>query len=238
MAVAGGPNIVEDGLFISVDAANIKSYPGSGTVITDLISKTDGTLVNGTVFSATQGGILEFDGTNDHITVEYGSSSDFADEQFTLRAIFKWSGGGGGSDGRNYLIQNDDGGGSVFPLSLEINTRDYDPPRFASWDHTSDTGNHRNSTKEVEQDMWYDFVVTYERAGSHVIYVDGVAISTWDAPDSLLRPFSNGFNIGTYRGRNNRWFNGSIGLAQIYNRALTAQEVEQNYNATKGRFGL
>lgn len=237
MAFAHSPKIVTDGLLLALDAANHKSYPGSGTAITDLVSKTAGTLVNGTVFSASKGGILEFDGTNDHITVEYGSSSDFADDQFTLRAFFKWSGGGGGSDGRNYLIQNDDGGGSVYPLSLEINSQ-YDPPRFATWNHTSTTADHRNSTKEVEQDMWYDFVVTYERAGSHVIYVDGVAVSTWDAPDSPLRPFSNGFNIGTYRGRDNRWFNGSIGLAHIYNRALTAQEVQQNYNALKGRFGL
>ena len=238
MAVAGGPNIVEDGLFISVDAGNVKSYPSSGTVLTDLISKTAGTLVNGTAFSASKGGILEFDGTNDFVSVEYGSSSDFVDEQFTLRAIFKWSGGGGGSDGRNYLIQNDDGGGSVYPLSLEINSRDYSPPRFATWNHTSNSNYHRNSDKEVEQDVWYDFVVTYQRATSTVIYVDGVLINTWTAVDSPMRPFSNGFNIGTHRGRSNRWFNGSIGLAQIYNRALTASEVLQNYNATKGRFGL
>lgn len=237
MGFSRGPKIVTDGLFISLDVASKKSYPGNGSTINGLDgNKRNGQLINGVSFSSTKSGVFNFDGTNDHIIVEHGSSSDFSDEKFTLRAFFKWSGSGGGADGRNYLIQNDDGGGSVYPLSLEINSRDYDPPRFASWDHTSNTGNHRNSTKEVEQDIWYDFVVTYERAGSHIIYVDGVAVSTWAAPDYPMRPFSNGFNIGTHRGRSNRWFNGSIGLVQIYNRALSAEEVLQNYNATKSRF--
>jgi hypothetical protein len=198
----------------------------------------NGTLTNGPTFNSGNGGSIVFDGINDYCRVPNYSSTDFPDGKFTLRAIFKWDGGGGGSDGRNYLIQNDNGGGSVYPLSLEVNSRDYNPPRFASWDHTTGTSTHRNSTKDVEQNVWYDFVVTYEQAGSHIIYVNGELITEWVAPTQELLTFSGGFNIGTHREKNNRWFNGSIGLAQIYNRALSANEISQNFNANRTRFGI
>jgi hypothetical protein len=231
--------IVTDGLILNVDAGFTPSYPRSGTTWYDVSTNTNnGTLTNGPTFNSGNGGIISFDGINEYCRVPNYSIDDFPDESFTLRAIFKWDGGGGGGDGRNYLIQNDAAGGNIYSLSLEVNSRDYDPPRFATWNHTTGTSNHRNSTKEVEQDVWYDFVVTYERAGSHIIYVDGELISTWPAPSQALLPFSGGFNIGTHRYKNNRWFDGSIGLTQIYNRALSDAEVLQNYNSQKGRFGL
>ena len=66
MAVAGGPNIVEDGLVLALDAANKKSYPGSGTVWSDLSGNSnDGTLTNGPTFSSNNSGIFSFDGAND-----------------------------------------------------------------------------------------------------------------------------------------------------------------------------
>ena len=64
----GGPNIVTDGLSLYVDAANSKSYPGNGTIWSD-ISKTgdDGTLVNGPTYNPNNNGSILFDGLDDYV---------------------------------------------------------------------------------------------------------------------------------------------------------------------------
>ena len=51
MAVASGPNVVEDGLVLALDAGNTKSYPGSGSTWTDTVGSNNGTLTNGPTFS-------------------------------------------------------------------------------------------------------------------------------------------------------------------------------------------
>ena len=68
-AAASGPNIVEDGLVLALDAGNTKSYPGSGTTWTDLSGKgNNGTLTNGPTFDSGNGGAIFFDGGNDYVT--------------------------------------------------------------------------------------------------------------------------------------------------------------------------
>lgn len=66
MALAHNPKIVTDGLVLCLDAANPKSYPGSGTVWSDLSGNgNNGTLVNGVGYNSNNGGYLTFDGSND-----------------------------------------------------------------------------------------------------------------------------------------------------------------------------
>ena len=70
MASHAGPNAVEDGLILALDAGNTKSYPGSGTTWTDLSGNgNNGTLVNGVGYNSDYGGSLSFDGTNDYIDI-------------------------------------------------------------------------------------------------------------------------------------------------------------------------
>ena len=68
MSIAGGPDIVENGLVLHLDAADSNSYPGSGTVWTDLSGNGyNGTLTNGPTFSSSNRGGIVLDGTNDYI---------------------------------------------------------------------------------------------------------------------------------------------------------------------------
>ena len=67
MAFNYSPKIVTDGLVFAVDAANKKSYPGSGTTWTDLAGSNDGTLTNGPTFDSGDGGSIVFDGTDDYV---------------------------------------------------------------------------------------------------------------------------------------------------------------------------
>lgn len=71
MACNAGPDIIEDGLVLCLDAANINSYPRTGTTWSDLADANDGTLTNmdATNFSSDNGGVLSFDGTNENLTI-------------------------------------------------------------------------------------------------------------------------------------------------------------------------
>ena len=70
MATNGGPNIIEDGLVFAVDAANKKSYPGSGTTWIDLAGSNNGTLTNGPTFDSGNGGSFDFDGADDSVPID------------------------------------------------------------------------------------------------------------------------------------------------------------------------
>lgn len=236
MAYFHSPRIITNGLILCLDAANPKSYPGSGTIWNDLSGNDNhGTLMNGPTFNTNNKGSVVFDGVNDYVTLGTNiSDDDFPTNNFTLSCWFKWNGSGGGSDGRNYLLQN---GGSNYPLSMEINSRDFTPARFATWEHTTNGNAHRNSNVTVNTDQWYHFVISKGLSNTIKMFVDGNEIFSANSIGGSLLSFS-GLRIGTFRSANNRWFDGNIAQVQIYNRALTANEVMQNFKATKSRFGL
>ena len=78
MATDYNHSIVTDGLVLCVDAANTKSYPGSGTTWTDISGKNhNGTLINGPTFSSDNMGGIVFDGSNDAVTLSANSDFDF-----------------------------------------------------------------------------------------------------------------------------------------------------------------
>jgi len=236
MAKHHNPRIVTDGLVLCLDAANKRSYPGSGTTWFDLSGNgNNGTLVNGVGFNGDSGGSLVFDGVDDYVTTQSTiTEATFTNNTYALVSWFKWNGGGGGGDGRNYILQN---GGSNFSLSLEINSRDFNPPRFSTWEHTTSGSAHYNTSMSVSNNQWYHFVVSTGISNTVKIFVNGVEILSATSIGGNLLPFS-GFRVGTYRFNDNRWFDGSISLVQIYNRALTLQEIQQNFNALRGRYGV
>ncbi len=70
MGAFGGPDIITDGLALAVDAGSTRSYPGSGTTTTSLVSSNIGNLTNGVSFSSDNGGAFVFDGVNDYIAFD------------------------------------------------------------------------------------------------------------------------------------------------------------------------
>jgi hypothetical protein len=88
MASIGGPNIVTDGLVLALDAANTKSYPGSGTVWKDLSGNgNNGTLINGPTFDTGNLGSIEFDGVDDWTS--FGNILNTGTSDFTISAWVK-----------------------------------------------------------------------------------------------------------------------------------------------------
>jgi len=222
MGVSAGPNVIDTGLVLALDAADTSSYPGSGTTWTDLSGQgNNGTLVNNVGYS---NGALSFDGVDDYATTGFtrGTLGNYL-------SISVWY---------NYL------GTSERAYSAIIGGRESaSTTEFFIGKHTGNTnigvqdGNYNGSFvtgSNAFDGNFHHIVYTYDN-GTGKIYLDSVLRNTGsftkcnDAEEIL---------IGTEVEGGGYYFPGNIAQVSIYNRALTASEVQQNFNALRGRFGI
>jgi hypothetical protein len=213
-------NIVSDGLIFNIDANKNLSYPGTGNTIYDLSgSGQTGTFTNGPIFSGLNGGYISFDGTNDYIDYPRSSLYDFGSSDFTIMYWINTT----TKDTYNAVIDLNDAGGKMI-----IGTYNN-----LSWMWFTSSYN-IVGTINLCDGIWHQ--ATISRIGSTLThYVDGrVSVST--NVGATVVPSNNFFSIGRLVQTSSY---GEIKLAdvKIYkNRGLTQQEIQQNYNATKGRF--
>ena len=215
-------NIVTNGLILNLDASNSNSYSGTGNTIYDISgSGQTGTLTNGPTFTSLNNGYINFDGTNDYIDFPRSSLYDFGSNDFTIMYWINTT----TKDRYNAVIDLNDAGGKMI-ISTQINTGN-------SWMWFTSSYNIAGTINMCDG-AWH--LASISRIGSTLThYVDGrVSVST--NVGSTVVPFNNFFSIGrlTQTGEY-----GQIKLAdvKIYkNKGLTQQEIQQNYNATKGRF--
>jgi len=231
MAFAHSPKIVTDGLVLALDAGNPKSYPGSGTVWRDKSGNgNDGTLTNGPTFSSDNGGSIVFDGANDYVDCGNTSITNITSSNFTLETVFL-------SDdvsvyGQTLLSKAENGG-----YGLELNVTE---TSLAVSIHIN--GSYRvvgYPTSNLQSNTIYHVASTYNNS-EIVLYVNGIFIDSLSVTGNVKAtsvPMCIGNNPSGGGGGNNE-LGGKIYTARIYNRALSASEVQQNYNALKGRFGL
>ena len=240
MAINAGPKIIEDGLVFCVDAANPRSYPETGSDWYDLSSNNyDGTLINGPTFDSANAGSILFDGTNDRadfpsgimdtgtITVCWWQKGWSSTRRLGILELGTttdevWMGGG------IYLNENTNGGEIQFRCFNSGNTN-----------YAQRIGVSSQTTFNNYADTWKYCVVNWDgttNAGNMKIYIDGA--------------FDNQNNGGTLPNKNwlGTWviadgvqsnmsaFPGNIASLSIYNRVLSAEEIKQNYNATRWRF--
>jgi hypothetical protein len=230
MGAYGGPDIITDGLVFAVDAGSERSYPGSGTTVTDLVGTNNGALVNGVGYNSANGGSFTFDGTDDYINLSTLSNSMNSSE-FTIGTVIKIDSFASSSSSRPYISNWNSwspGSQKGFLLRTFMTSN-----KSSFWwcDGTNYTS--LTSTTEMSLGEYYYVCVTYSSSGVK-IYVNGVLEGT---SSSLLGGvvFESNTRIG-YTSINTGFFDGNIANARIYNRALTAEEVLQNYNAQKSRF--
>ena len=223
MGAAAGPNIVEDGLVLALDAGNTQSYPGSGTTWSDLTSNShDLTLTNGPTYSSTDGGIFDFDGTDDYATTSGSSTVSInASQDFSFDAWIKIDDGGINSISNigDYYLS------SGFVFYTAITTRNlsvYTNNALAF------------SSGAVTLNAWAH--VAFSRSGSTVtVYLNTSSVGTFTHSAALSGQFD--LAISKYNGSYSNAINGKISNAKLYiGKALTASEIQQNYNALKGRY--
>ena len=225
MAFGNGPRIVTDGLVLSLDAGDRNSYPGSGTTWRDLSGNgNSGSLVNGPTFNSANGGSIVFDGGDDRVDISHNTLYNFT-TGLTISCWYKTTVGLDSyittkSDDSFYLC--------VGPLGTTANKMSF----FLN----GTTGGWLQSTANANTGNWIHVSATWI-GGVSYIYLNGVLDISGSRPGTL-QTGASAVNLA-YRGVGvNKYLNGSISNFQMYNRALSASEVLQNYNAQKSRFGL
>jgi len=217
VALSHSPSIITNGLVLCLDAANRKSYPGSGTTWTDLsgFSK-NGTLVNGVGYSGSNLGSLVFDGVDDYITIsQRETSSAFTYEAFLMPTNV--------SKDQMYVGTITD----AFYIRITGSKAFLSVTAAGQRTLTHDT--------TLENNKVYHIVSIYNGVQLK-IYVNNVLTSGSVINASMTSWGAD--RIGRWRDADQRSFVGNIYTLRAYNRELTAQEIQQNYNALKGRFGL
>jgi hypothetical protein len=224
MATNGGPNIIEDGLVFTVDAANKKSYPGSGTTWKDLSGNgNEIELINGPTFDSGNGGSVVFDGTNDFARdITYNGPSMTLNGPLTLSGWFNYDSYGstrstlGLINGNNAVQMGFRGGQGAnwkYGGTVLVN---HSIPTVGTWFNSTLTLNGSIAISYVNGEL----DTTNLSASPQTVALASIVMSSYTTGGSSER------------------FVGKISGVSLYNRILSPSEVTQNYNALKGRFGL
>jgi hypothetical protein len=236
------PNIVTEGLILYVDAANYKSLVSGDTTWND-ITKTgdDGTLVNGPIFNSTNNGSILFDGVDDYINFSELTPANTLNT-FSFGIWF------------SPAITITSGSLATFSMLMESQDQRFTSTRpdnyiyfltngelvFATF---TPTNNLVSLQTTWNSDEWYQVFCTYEPiTGEKKLFINGeLENSVTGVTGNYFNTFTHfglgGYNVSTIFSPTNA-FNGNISNFMVYDKTLSEQEVLQNYNTLKSRYGL
>lgn len=214
---------------VNFDGAISTSYPKSGTNWTDLSGNGNiGTLFGGVGYNNVNGGALSFDGVSSYVNVPQSSSLDFGSDDFSVsfwcyRTASGYSGG-------SYIVKGGLGtpGVDTYDGIFRVDTS---------------TGSLARIGLSASYNVWENhvFVVTQSSAPYIKHYINNVLNQTGYSDTGSTGSINNvnGLIIGrSYAGGIYRYYNGSIGSVRLYNKALSTDEISQNFSALRGRYGL
>ena len=240
MGLAHSPSLVMDGLVFSIDAGNSRCYSGSGNTTFSLTNNINLTLNNGVGFTSANRGMFAFDGTNDSITSADYNIPYSSNTLYTLEAVCRFNTNpnsyqtvflyGDGNQNEGLIISKSRSGyGNGYVYGGVVSGG------VGVLSGTTFTGDQIVSLGLAH------YVVTVTKPGSNYVvnmYVNGeLNSSTTSAYTTYTFNTPNFLGLSS-GGSYSEHVNGNIALIRIYNRALSAQEIKQNYNATKKRYGL
>jgi hypothetical protein len=244
MAFRYSPKIITDGLHFSIDPANHKSYPGSGTSVSDLVARnTSPTLENGAGYSSINGGVFSFDGIDDFLLISNnGQSSGFNTAEYTVEI---WVYVNSTSTANTPIWSYDYTSHSVPPYYAQhirySNANDAGTRRyFAAWNDNgtyigSGLGTYlqsANGSGLVNQ--WNHLVFTY-KVGNQAFYSNSTLSASSTTSYAVLY-----YDQEIWIGKANLTgaLKGYVGPVNFYTRALSSTEVAYNFNVHRNRFGL
>ncbi len=222
-------DIVKDGLTLYLDAANYKSFVSGSTTWYDLARPGfTGSLINGPAYTGSNKGAIIFDGSNDYALIPSSSLVSSSQATFAL-----WNFGNSLAGTTFVLYFENSSGIRTFAVSLPWGTVIY----FDAGNGSGDTGQYDRTFKsatEAEFLGWQYWVFTKNStAGTMRIYRNG---ELWHSATGKNAPVGASATGSLGRGAGGFYHNGRIGMAKLYSRELSAAEVRENYNATKGRY--
>ena len=231
MGLAHSPSIISDGLVFYLDAANTRSYSGSGLTVNGLVGGIGGTLLNGVGFTSSNNGTFIFDGTNDYINVPNGFTTYFKNNNYwsvdlwvklsTLNSLYPVLVSAGPSIG-------------YYDFFLEVGINQI---YFAAGNGLIVNENVSNTLGYNLTTNYFNIVFIKDSVSTGLVFVNTINIPMSGGVLSGMPNIDEDMRIGTFK-QSGFELAGNIGQVKIFNRALTQQEILQNYNATRKRFGL
>lgn len=228
-------SIVRSGLVLNLDATNLASYPGTGTTWFDTSGNgKNGTLTNGPTYLQERGrASFTFNGSNTYCII---GGLNLSEKSMTVSFTFKSNTATGLNDWKDVAtlitgstsIVFEKGANNGYPLTngyLKV----YPVSYTSSLADVSTPGVYVDDLK----------ITQYTLAASNTewtIYQNGNINATGSVSGS--NSIFTSLVLGTDTTRSNRYFSGTLYNVQVYNRALTAAEVQQNFNALRNRFGI
>jgi hypothetical protein len=234
MSTIGGPATVTSGLVLELDAGNIKSYQSGSTTWFDKSGNANnGTLINGPTFNTGSLGSIVFDGVNDY--ADLGTNLNYTSTGSAFTVDMWISSNINLSNSPNYygLISNISTISGVEGFQLFWGGPDDSLYAFGTNYLARTTTNITGLTANI----WYNITFIYVRNTSGNIYLNGVnqtSISYNNTINTPLQPLK----LGVRADSNTFPWNGRMSSIKLYNRALSTSEVQQNFNATRARFGI
>lgn len=223
MALSHSPSIVTNGLVLNLDAGNRRSYSGSGNIWTDLSGRgNNGTLTNGPTFSGANVGSFAFDGSNDYVLIPNNTALDTQTPTVEVWIRTNATSQNGfwfekGAVNTQYSLFQE---GSVIQWRMNIG---------GITNLSTTTANFINTSN------WYQVVGTYT-SGTRRLYINGTLVNS-DTQSGTIATNSSGIRIGSYLD-GGYFYNGNIAIVRIYVRELSLLDIQQNFNALRGRFGI
>jgi len=243
MATLYGANVVRDGLVLHLDAANVKSYPGSGATWHDLSGNGNHTTISQGSFNTN--GYFESVGDAPSRLFFITPTSNSLSDTLSVTS-------GGWTIEEDVLIDD-----TTYPESTAgttFGTTVYIAGSIGiDWAHGTATNSNINLTindgtnlvrqnlslnaTQSQYDKWIHRTFVYDRTnGDLIVYYDGIYQNTLDI-SSVTGSVYNGVNLqwGELYGWRHDGFRAGM---KIYNRVLSSEEIQQNFNAARGRFGI
>lgn len=228
MSLGHGASVVREGLVLHLDAANVKSYPGSGTTWYDLSGNgNDLILVNNPVFN---GEGFVFDGIDTYAYCDDPEPFNFGTGDFTLCITSKPA----AVNGWRILIGKGASGATGYSITFNTSSK-------FSIDLDSPINTHWGDTTVLTANNYYNFCAVFDRNLSGKQYINGNLTSSHDitTQNETVSNSATKLTIGQHGYENYSWqYSGVHYSVLVYNRALTTQEVKQNFEATRSRYGI
>ena len=224
---------VTSGLLLQLDAGNISSYPGSGTTWADVGGAYSGVLTNGAAYSSDDGGVIRLDGTNDYVNIgDHSSLRAPIGSAITIQMWAKIS----SATANDGLFSKQFGAASYDGFSLVTGNNN---KLQLNMNGAVVNGIYASGSNNVwTTNTWYLFTAIVHFGGNSKVYVNTSKVIDVNNAESSMpspnAPLRIGQGIQDSAGHPAM----DVGQFYFYNKALTEQEITDNYNATKSRYGL
>jgi prepilin-type N-terminal cleavage/methylation domain-containing protein len=217
-----------------LDAGILTSYPGTGTSWYDLSAKGNtGVMCNCTTYNSANNGSLVFNGTSSSVTVADPSSGglDFGTGSFTVDAWLKFS--AYGPDYRDLIYKGAPSGVSGWRFGMTTTGIPHmligDPTVYKE----SDLG-----TTSVGLNAWHYLAIVYNRSSNTAVgYIDGTKVGSASI-STVTGVVDNASPVLIGDGTALAWYNGQISIVGIRNTALSDNDIKNNFNTLRSRYGI